>query len=72
MYALKNLLGVLSGKKAPRGGGTFFPATPQVLYSGIHFCRGSVYATSSVVRCNATLDDLSAWHPRVCSPGVLP
>jgi hypothetical protein len=32
MYALKILLGVLSGKKAPRGGGTFFPATPQVLY----------------------------------------
>jgi len=41
MYALKNLLGVLSGKKAPRGGGTFFPATPQVLYRGIHFCKFS-------------------------------
>jgi len=36
---LKNLLGVLSGEKAPVGAGTFSPATPQVFFGAYIFKR---------------------------------
>jgi len=39
MYALKILIGVLSGEK-PRGGARgLFPCHPSSSYSGIHFCK---------------------------------
>ena len=62
MYALKILIGVLSGEKPRASPGVFSPATPQVVYSGIHFCRRSVPAISSVVRRHTTLNDLGDRH----------
>ena len=38
MYALKKLLGGLSGEKVPVGAGTFSPDTPHHIILGIHFC----------------------------------
>jgi len=68
MYALKILLGVLSGAKHRAGHGVFAPATPQVLYwayiSAIIGIWHNIinYATPIVVRCNTTLDDFGDRH----------
>jgi len=51
----KIYLGSCRRPKAPCSHGTFASATPQVLYWGIHFCKRSVSAISSVIRCNYTL-----------------